>query len=181
MYKDLYVCLCICTYICVYRNLYAYVCLCMDTHLAYIFIVISIFPCTFMREFSRLLSRLFFLVSLFWRQLIMRVTSESTRKKFPHLRATWEMLAYDAPATIEVEFMDGRRLRRIIDGYTKAERKEIIDKWRFTASMEPWPEVLAPEPLQSSRQSTSSSSSSSPSEGQSEEKEKKSKVEEGKR
>nr|CEL69592.1 TPA: hypothetical protein BN1204_052955 [Neospora caninum Liverpool] len=80
------------------------------------------------------------------KQLIMRVTSESVKKKFPHLQASWEMLAYDAPATVEVELLDGRRVRRIIDGYSKAEKKKIIDDWRFTANMEPWPEVLSPEP-----------------------------------
>ncbi|EPR59984.1 hypothetical protein TGPRC2_207020 [Toxoplasma gondii TgCatPRC2] len=80
------------------------------------------------------------------KQLIMRVTSESVKKKFPHLQASWEMLAYDAPATVEVELLDGRRVRRIIDGYSKAEKKKIVDDWRFTANMEPWPEVLGPQP-----------------------------------
>merc|ERR1712137_1326949 len=35
------------------------------------------------------------------RNLIMHMTSEPSKKKFPQLQATWELLGYDAPATID--------------------------------------------------------------------------------
>merc|ERR1740121_3282625 len=45
------------------------------------------------------------------KRLIMRVTSEAAQRMFPQLEASWELLAYDAPATIDVEFADGTSKR----------------------------------------------------------------------
>mmetsp|Transcript_44998 Transcript_44998/g.97744 ORF Transcript_44998/g.97744 Transcript_44998/m.97744 type:complete len:117 (-) Transcript_44998:129-479(-) len=65
------------------------------------------------------------------RRLIMHMTSENSKKKFPQLNATWELLAYDAPATIDVEFEDGKKKRFLAEHYSRREMQDIVDHWQF--------------------------------------------------
>eukprot|EP00920_Eleutheroschizon_duboscqi_P023747 GHVT01059126.1.p1 GENE.GHVT01059126.1~~GHVT01059126.1.p1 ORF type:complete len:110 (+),score=4.96 GHVT01059126.1:443-772(+) len=45
------------------------------------------------------------------KQLILKITSEKVQQKYPQLQVSWELLSYDAPATIDAEFRDGRKYR----------------------------------------------------------------------
>ncbi|KAL8275350.1 hypothetical protein Esti_000799 [Eimeria stiedai] len=78
------------------------------------------------------------------KSLILRLTGASVRRKHPQLEVTWELLDYDAPAAVEVTLLDGNKHKQLIEGYSSAQRREIVDKWRFSASLEPWEEVQAP-------------------------------------
>lgn len=80
------------------------------------------------------------------KDLILRLTSQRVQQRHPQLKVTWEMLDYDAPAVVEAELLTGFKHRQLIEGYSSAQRREIIDKWRFSANLEPWEEVLAPKP-----------------------------------
>ncbi|KAL8438711.1 hypothetical protein Efla_001259 [Eimeria flavescens] len=79
------------------------------------------------------------------KDLILRLTAESVRRRHPQLEVTWEMLDFDAPATVESTLVNGVRHKQLIEGYSSAQRREIVDKWRFTANLEPWEEVRAPK------------------------------------
>eukprot|EP00933_Yihiella_yeosuensis_P068300 TRINITY_DN7378_c0_g1_i6.p1 TRINITY_DN7378_c0_g1~~TRINITY_DN7378_c0_g1_i6.p1 ORF type:complete len:147 (-),score=23.19 TRINITY_DN7378_c0_g1_i6:68-508(-) len=70
------------------------------------------------------------------RRLIMHMTSESTQKKFPNVKASWELLGYDAPATIDVELVDGRKKRFLAEHYSQREMQDIIDVWQFENHLE---------------------------------------------
>lgn len=80
------------------------------------------------------------------RRLVVYVTGESIKLKYPRLRVSWEILDYDAPANIEVDFIGGGSGRYLIEGFSERQRQQIIDDWQFTAKLEPWPETLAPQP-----------------------------------
>jgi len=69
------------------------------------------------------------------RQLIMSMTSEGTKRKFPKLKATWDLLGYDAPATVSVEFVDGRKKTFMAEHYSKREMQDIVDEWQFKAHL----------------------------------------------
>mmetsp|Transcript_15073 Transcript_15073/g.35402 ORF Transcript_15073/g.35402 Transcript_15073/m.35402 type:complete len:116 (+) Transcript_15073:119-466(+) len=69
------------------------------------------------------------------RRLIMQMTSEPTKRKFPKLQASWELLGYDAPATVDVEFMDGRKRRFMAEHYSQNEMQRIVDHWQFEAHL----------------------------------------------
>ena len=66
----------------------------------------------------------------------MQVSGESTRKKYPALKSSWELLGYDTPATIDVEFLNGKKRRFLADHYSKNEMHAIIDKWQYEAHFE---------------------------------------------
>mmetsp|Transcript_88335 Transcript_88335/g.205519 ORF Transcript_88335/g.205519 Transcript_88335/m.205519 type:complete len:117 (-) Transcript_88335:133-483(-) len=70
------------------------------------------------------------------RRLIMQMTSESTKKKFPQLKASWELLGYNAPATIDVEFVHGKKKRFFAEHYSKQEMQDIVDSWQFEAHLQ---------------------------------------------
>merc|ERR1712085_199644 len=70
------------------------------------------------------------------RRMIMHMTAESTKKKYPKLEATWELLAYDAPATIQVELADGKEKRFLCEHYSKYEMQQIIDEWQYASHLE---------------------------------------------
>lgn len=69
-------------------------------------------------------------------RMIMRMTSESTKKRFPQLEATWELLGYDAPATIQVQLLDGREKRFLAEHYSRYEMQNIVDDWQYEAHMQ---------------------------------------------
>jgi hypothetical protein len=70
------------------------------------------------------------------RQLILHMTSDSTKRKHPKLEATWELLGYDSPALIELELVNGRKQKFIADHYSRREMQSIIDQWQYTSHME---------------------------------------------
>merc|ERR550532_1109032 len=70
------------------------------------------------------------------RRLIMHMTSDTTKKKFPQLQATWELLGYDAPATIDIEFVNGKTKRFLAEHYSRREMQDIVDAWQFNAHLE---------------------------------------------
>ncbi|CDJ38955.1 hypothetical protein, conserved [Eimeria tenella] len=80
------------------------------------------------------------------RDLILRLCSTKVQQKYPQLKVSWELLDYDAAASVEVTLVNGQTHKQLLEGYSSAQRREIIDKWRFSASLEPWEEVLAPTP-----------------------------------
>jgi len=70
------------------------------------------------------------------RNLIMQVSSPLSKRKYPGLQSSWELLGYDAPSTIDVVFQNGNKKRFLADHYSKTEMHAIIDKWQFEAHME---------------------------------------------
>mmetsp|Transcript_72510 Transcript_72510/g.125800 ORF Transcript_72510/g.125800 Transcript_72510/m.125800 type:complete len:143 (-) Transcript_72510:109-537(-) len=70
------------------------------------------------------------------RRLIMRMTSDPVKKKFPNLQASWELLGYDSPATIDVELVDGRRKRFLAEHYSQREMQDIVDTWQFECHLQ---------------------------------------------
>mmetsp|Transcript_102707 Transcript_102707/g.203925 ORF Transcript_102707/g.203925 Transcript_102707/m.203925 type:complete len:117 (+) Transcript_102707:67-417(+) len=80
------------------------------------------------------------------RRLIMHMTSESVQKRYPHLRSSWELLAYDAPATIRVELVDGTKKQFIAEHYSRKEMEEMIDSWKFDRNLEWMPELSLQKP-----------------------------------
>ncbi|CAK9077392.1 unnamed protein product [Durusdinium trenchii] len=70
------------------------------------------------------------------RQLIMHMTAEKTKKRFPNLEASFELLGYDAPATIDVEMVDGRKKRLLAEHYSTKEMQDIVDTWQFECHLE---------------------------------------------
>lgn len=69
------------------------------------------------------------------RRLIMHMTSEPTKKKFPKLETSWEILGYDAPSTIDITFPDDRKRRFNADHFSRGEMSNIIDEWKFSAHL----------------------------------------------
>lgn len=78
------------------------------------------------------------------RRLVVYTNGENLKLRFPQLHVTWEILDYDAPAAIRVEFLNGKQRRYLIEGYSKPERERLIADWQFTSKLEAWPETLAP-------------------------------------
>ncbi|EDO05795.1 uncharacterized protein BBOV_IV001980 [Babesia bovis T2Bo] len=78
------------------------------------------------------------------RRLVVYTTGERLKLKFPQLYVTWEILDYDAPASMRVEFLNGKTGSYLIEGYSKREKERIVADWQFSANLEPWPETLAP-------------------------------------
>ena len=70
------------------------------------------------------------------RKLILQVTGQSAKRKYPTLKSSWELLGYDAPATIDVEFQNGLKRRFLADHYSKDEMHAIIDKWQYETHIE---------------------------------------------
>jgi hypothetical protein len=70
------------------------------------------------------------------RRLVLQVTSDKVKRKFPALQASWELLAYDAPATVDVTFSDGHSRRFLADHWSKSEMQAVIDRWQFEAHLE---------------------------------------------
>lgn len=70
------------------------------------------------------------------RRLIMHMTSEPTKKKFPQLNASWELLGYDSPATIDVEFVTGKKKRFLAEHYSQREMQDMVDAWQFEAHLQ---------------------------------------------
>ncbi|CAE8637367.1 unnamed protein product [Polarella glacialis] len=60
------------------------------------------------------------------RRLIMHMTSESAMRKFPNLKSSWELLGYDAPATVDVELVDGKKKRFLAEHYSQREMQETV-------------------------------------------------------
>ncbi|GFE55473.1 hypothetical protein BaOVIS_028770 [Babesia ovis] len=78
------------------------------------------------------------------RRLVIYTTGDKLKLKFPQLYVTWEILDYDAPASMRVEFLNGKTRRFLIEGYSKPEKERLVTEWQFKAKLEPWPETLAP-------------------------------------
>ena len=45
------------------------------------------------------------------------------------------MLAYDAPATIEMEFANGKKKKFLAEHYSQREMQLVVDQWQFTAHL----------------------------------------------
>ena len=69
------------------------------------------------------------------RNLIMQVSGRECKRKYPAMKSSWELLGYDSPATIDVEYMNGSRKRFLADHYSKNEMHSIIDKWQYTSHL----------------------------------------------
>eukprot|EP00437_Effrenium_voratum_P065380 CAMPEP_0181494852 /NCGR_PEP_ID=MMETSP1110-20121109/52041_1 /TAXON_ID=174948 /ORGANISM="Symbiodinium sp., Strain CCMP421" /LENGTH=81 /DNA_ID=CAMNT_0023622389 /DNA_START=174 /DNA_END=419 /DNA_ORIENTATION=- len=66
----------------------------------------------------------------------MHMTSERTKKRYPSLQASWELLGYDAAASIDVEMVDGRKKRFLAEHYSYREMQDIVDTWQFENHLE---------------------------------------------
>ncbi|SBT35652.1 hypothetical protein POVWA2_026070 [Plasmodium ovale wallikeri] len=55
-----------------------------------------------------------------------------------------DVARYENPPMIEVEYLDGEKEKINIEYFSDRQKKEIIDRWKYTSSLEPFPEVLAP-------------------------------------
>lgn len=69
------------------------------------------------------------------RSIITYMTSDSARKKYPKLNATWELQGFDSPAVAEVEFLDGKSMRLMLEDYSPREIDALVDEWRFKAHL----------------------------------------------
>ncbi|CRG95958.1 conserved Plasmodium protein, unknown function [Plasmodium gallinaceum] len=78
------------------------------------------------------------------RRLIIFASSQKIKQRYPLLTVTWELLAYENPPMIEVEYLNGEKEKINIEYFSDRQKKEIINKWKYTASLDPFPEVLAP-------------------------------------
>ncbi|KAF4671479.1 hypothetical protein FOL47_001531 [Perkinsus chesapeaki] len=65
------------------------------------------------------------------KRLVMSVTSEPVKQKFPEFTATWELLGYDGPATVDVEFLNGDKKRYLADHFSDGEMNGIVENWKF--------------------------------------------------
>ncbi|SIO73324.1 conserved Plasmodium protein, unknown function [Babesia microti strain RI] len=79
------------------------------------------------------------------RRMIIMTTGDAVKNRFPHLNVTWEILDYDSPARIEAKTLTGKFESFVIEGFDKSKRAEILDNWKFNASLDPFHEVLAPK------------------------------------
>mmetsp|Transcript_95148 Transcript_95148/g.188494 ORF Transcript_95148/g.188494 Transcript_95148/m.188494 type:complete len:158 (+) Transcript_95148:44-517(+) len=70
------------------------------------------------------------------RKLITHLSSDKTRKKFPKLQATWQLLGYDAPTTVCLELVDGRKKSFVGERYTLLEMQDLIDAWQFECHLQ---------------------------------------------
>ena len=70
------------------------------------------------------------------RRLVLQITSQTVKRKFPTLQTSWELLGYDAPATVDVTFPDGTSRRFVADHWSKSEMQAVIDRWQFGAHLE---------------------------------------------
>jgi hypothetical protein len=60
----------------------------------------------------------------------MRMTSERIRQKFPLLKTSWELLAYDAPATMDVTMANGKEMRMQLEHTSRYEIQKMVDTWK---------------------------------------------------
>ncbi|UVC54277.1 hypothetical protein MACJ_003814 [Theileria orientalis] len=79
------------------------------------------------------------------RRLVVYATGKELKLKYPLLNVTWEILDYDTPANLQVEYLDGKTERFLIEGYSKREQEKIINDWQFESDLVPYPETLAPK------------------------------------
>jgi hypothetical protein len=70
------------------------------------------------------------------RRLIMRMTSEGVKKKYPQMETSWELLGYDAPASVEVEFVNGQRKKFMAEHFSRYEMQGIVDRWQYESHLE---------------------------------------------
>lgn len=85
------------------------------------------------------------MISYSLRRMIIMTTGDAVKNRFPHLNVTWEILDYDSPARIEAKTLTGKFESFVIEGFDKSKRAEILDNWKFNASLDPFHEVLAPK------------------------------------
>lgn len=63
--------------------------------------------------------------------MIMACTAPKWSNQYPDCKFTWELLGYDAPATMNVTFQDGRQKHFNIEHHSKYELHNIMDKWQW--------------------------------------------------
>ncbi|PHJ25066.1 hypothetical protein CSUI_001075 [Cystoisospora suis] len=70
------------------------------------------------------------------RQLIQYVESETVKKKFPSLQSSYQLLGYNAPSTVRIELVNGKKHQFAADHFTLAEMHRRFDKDQFEAFLE---------------------------------------------
>ncbi|KNG76666.1 hypothetical protein PFMG_02900 [Plasmodium falciparum IGH-CR14] len=45
---------------------------------------------------------------------------------------------------IEVEYFNGQKEKINIEYFSNTQKKKILDEWKYTASLDPYPEVMKP-------------------------------------
>ncbi|KAF8821664.1 hypothetical protein IE077_001747 [Cardiosporidium cionae] len=67
------------------------------------------------------------------RQIIAHMTSPQSKKNFPRLNASFDIVGYDSPSTVELELVNGKAFKFFADGYTLKEVQRQFDKEQFDA------------------------------------------------
>ncbi|SOV79138.1 conserved Plasmodium protein, unknown function [Plasmodium sp. gorilla clade G3] len=78
------------------------------------------------------------------RRLIIFCSSQKIKERYPMLTVTWELLAYENPPMIEVEYFNGQKEKINIEYFSNTQKKKILDEWKYTACLDPYPEVMKP-------------------------------------
>ncbi|CBZ55515.1 conserved hypothetical protein [Neospora caninum Liverpool] len=70
------------------------------------------------------------------RQLIHLMKSESVKKKFPTLQASYQLLGYNAPSIIKIELINGKKHEFHAEHFSLREMQMRFDKDQFEAYLE---------------------------------------------
>ncbi|EPR58729.1 hypothetical protein TGGT1_216910 [Toxoplasma gondii GT1] len=70
------------------------------------------------------------------RQLIHHMKSDSVRKRFPSLQASYQLLGYNAPSTIKIELINGKKHEFQAEHFSLREMQMRFDTDQFEAYLE---------------------------------------------
>lgn len=65
------------------------------------------------------------------RQLASMLRSSDLQKKFPGLQSSLELLGYDAPSEVHLEFTNGKKTKLLADGYSLRELQMRLDRDQY--------------------------------------------------
>ncbi|KAL8428473.1 hypothetical protein ACSSS7_007200 [Eimeria intestinalis] len=70
------------------------------------------------------------------RELASMLRCSSVRRRFPALQSSVELLGYDAPSEVEIEFSNGKKYKLFADGYSLRELHMRLDRQQYQLFVE---------------------------------------------
>ncbi|KAL8439800.1 hypothetical protein Efla_006815 [Eimeria flavescens] len=70
------------------------------------------------------------------RQLASMLRSNSMQQRYPTLQSFVELIGYDAPSEIEIEFNNGKKFKLFADGYSLRELQMRLDREQYHLHVE---------------------------------------------
>eukprot|EP00920_Eleutheroschizon_duboscqi_P015082 GHVT01034922.1.p1 GENE.GHVT01034922.1~~GHVT01034922.1.p1 ORF type:complete len:119 (-),score=13.90 GHVT01034922.1:496-852(-) len=70
------------------------------------------------------------------RQLIKHFEDPQTVKRFPKLKASYQILGYDSPSTVHLELVNGKKHRFLAERFSMKEMQLMFDNDQFSAHLE---------------------------------------------